>query len=251
MKFSDMQPISNNPVLYIKKDKILIIADLHIGIEKQLHELGVNAFSQTNIMKDKIISLCKKYNPNKIFLLGDIKHNIPSSTFQERKDVKDFLENLQLYGEIHIIPGNHDGNIKKLSPKDIIIHPSDGFLHKNIGLVHGHRWPSSDLMYCNNLIFGHTHPTIMLEDRLGYKKFESCWLKGEINQNKLNDRYPNSKKIKFVVIPAFNPLCGGIAANVDGLVGPISKIIDMDNTEVFLLDGSSLGRIKEFNKKKV
>ena len=249
MKFSDIQPIPNIPVLYIKKDNIFIIADLHIGIEKQLQDLGINAFSQTNIMKDKIISLCKKYNPNKIFLLGDIKHNIPSSTFQERKDVIDFLESVMLYADIHIIPGNHDGNIKKLSPKGIIIHPSDGFLYKSIGLVHGHRWPNSDLMYCNNLIFGHTHPTIMLEDRLGYKKFEPCWLKGETNQKNLFDKYQNSKKINFVVMPAFNPLCGGIAANVDGLVGPIRKIIDLDNTEVFLLDGSSLGKIKEFNKK--
>jgi len=48
-----------------------------------------------------------------------------------------------------------------------------------------------------------------------------------------------------VVIPAFNPLCGGIAANVDGFAGPFGKIIDINNSEVFLLDGSSLGKIQD------
>ena len=35
MDFADLQPITNHPALFIKKHNILIIADLHIGIEKQ------------------------------------------------------------------------------------------------------------------------------------------------------------------------------------------------------------------------
>ena len=147
--------------------------------------------------------------------------------------------------KIHIIPGNHDGNISKLSPSDVILHPSKGYVFKDIGLVHGHRWPSSELMLCRYLIIAHTHPTVMLEDRLGYKNFETCWLKGEINKKSLSSRYPESKNIKFVVLPAFNPLCGGIAANVDGFIGPFGKIIDLKNSEVFLLDGSFLGKIQD------
>ena len=135
------------------------------------------------------------------------------------KDVKDFLISLLSYCDIHIIPGNHDGNIKKISPSNIIIHSSDGFIFKDIGLIHGHRWASSELMLCKYLIIGHTHPTIMFEDRLGYKKFESCWLKGEISRKSLVRRYPNSKNIKFINIPAFNPLCGGIPLNIDGFIG--------------------------------
>ena len=245
MNFSDLQPIPNNPALFIKKEKTLIIADLHIGIEKQLQEFGVNACSQTNFMRDRVITLFNKYYPKRIFLLGDIKHNIPFSTFTEKKDVKDFLENLLTFCEVHIIPGNHDGNINKISPSDVIIHGSEGFVFKNIGLVHGHRWPNSEIMHCKFLIIGHTHPSIMLEDRLGYKNFESCWLKGDITKKSLRIKYPDSKKIKFVVIPAFNPLCGGIAANVDGFAGPFGKMIDINNSEVFLLDGSSLGKIQD------
>ena len=243
MNFIDIQPVHGSQALFIKKDKILIIADLHIGIEKQLVEYGVNTFLQINLMKDRIIKLCEKYKPKKIFLLGDVKHNIPFSTFKETYDVKDFLVTLLEFSEIHITIGNHDGNIKKISPNDVIIHSSSGFIHKNIGLIHGHSWPSQELMQCNHLIFGHSHPTILLEDRLGFKNFQQCWLKGIIKAEVLADRFPNSKKINFILMPAFNELCGGVAVNVEGILGPLGKIIDVDKSDVFLIDGSSLGKV--------
>jgi len=48
-----------------------------------------------------------------------------------------------------------------------------------------------------------------------------------------------------LVMPAFNPLCGGIAVNKEGIMGPIGKIMDIKNAQVYLLDGSSLGRVKD------
>jgi len=242
MNFADLQPISNHPALFIKKEKILVIADLHIGIEKQLQEFGLNTISHTNKLKENIIYLIKKYNSKKIFLLGDIKHNIPNITFQEKKDVSDFLEDLISFCEVNIIPGNHDGNIKKIAPNDVIIHSSKGYIYKKIGLIHGHTIPTKELMLSDYLILAHTHPSIMLEDRLGYRYFESCWLKGEINNINL---YKRSNSIKFIVLPAFNPFCGGIAINIEGFIGPFNKIIETNECEVFLLDGSYLGKIKD------
>jgi hypothetical protein len=241
---SELKPISNEPALFINK-KILVVADLHIGIESQLREQGINTASQTQTMTNRLITLCEKYKPKEIILLGDIKHNIPSSTIQERKDVRNFLETIQTYGIIHIIPGNHDGNIQKISPPDIIVHPSDGFVLENLGFVHGHRWPSEEIMRCKQLIIGHTHPTVMFTDRLGYKAFEPCWIKGKFIEDKLKEKYPNSTDSEILVMPAFNPLCGGIAANQEGITGPIGKIIDVKNAEVYLLDGSALGKAKD------
>ena len=245
MQLSEIQPILNEPALFISNKKILVVADLHIGIETELREYGLNTSSQTQTMTNHLISLCRKYRPKEIVLLGDIKHNIPSPTIQERKDVENFLEAIQAYGVIHILPGNHDGNIKKISPKDILIHPSDGVILGNIGFVHGHRWPNKEIMLCEQIIIGHTHPTIMLTDRLGYKTFEPCWLKGKTIEDKLKERYPDSAEVQILVMPAFNPLCGGIAVNKEGIMGPIGKIMDIKNAQVYLLDGSSLGRVKD------
>ena len=241
---TELKPILNEPALMINS-KILLVADLHIGIESELSEQGINTASQTQTMTNRLITLCKKYKPKEIILLGDIKHNIPSSTIQERKDVINFLETMQQYGVIHIIPGNHDGNIQRITPTSITIHSSDGFIMENLGFVHGHRWPSEEIMQCEQIIMAHTHPTIMLTDRLEYKTYEPCWLKAKTIQDKLKDRYPNSKESQILITPAFNPLCGGTSANKEGIMGPIGKIIDVENTEVYLLDGSALGKVKD------
>lgn len=245
MEKIDLQPILNQPALFIKEKKILVLADLHIGIESELSEKGVNAASQIKKITNRFILLCKKYKPKEIVLLGDVKHNIPSSTIQERKDVKKFLEEIKSYGLIHIVPGNHDGNIQRISPDHTIIHPSDGFVIENIGFVHGHRWPSQDIMSCKQIIIGHTHPTIMFTDRLGHKTFEPCWIKAKFNKNKLAKKYPGSTYSDILVMPAFNPLCGGIAANREGITGPLGKIIDIKNAQIFLIDGTHLGKIKD------
>jgi putative SbcD/Mre11-related phosphoesterase len=241
---SELKPISNEPALLINK-KVLVVADLHIGIESELREQGINTASQTQTMTNRLIALCEKYKPKEIILLGDIKHNIPSSTIQERKDVRIFLETIQTYGIIHIIPGNHDGNLQQISPLNIIIHPSDGFVLDNLGFVHGHRWPSKEIMQCDQIIIAHTHPTIMLTDRLGHKNFEPCWIKGNFLDSKLKEKYPSSASPKILIMPAFNPLCGGIATNQEGITGPIGKIMDVKNAEIYLLDGSALGKVKD------
>ncbi len=241
---TEIKPIPNEPALIIN-NKILLVADLHIGIESELREQGINTASQTQAMTNRLITLCKKYKPKEIILLGDIKHNIPSSTIEERKDVIAFLETIQQRSVIHIIPGNHDGNIQRITPTSITIHPSDGFFLENIGFVHGHRWPSEEIMQCEQIIMAHTHPTIMLTDRLEYKTFEPCWLKAKTIKEKIKEKYPDSNDPQILITPAFNPLCGGISANREGIMGPIGKTIDVENTEVYLLDGSALGKVKD------
>lgn len=245
MDISTIQPIPNEPALFIKEKKILVFADLHIGIESQLREQGVITKSRSDEMINKLFSICKKFNPYDIILLGDIKHNIPTSTIQERKDVKNFLRLIEEYGKIHIIPGNHDGNIKWLTTENIIIHPSSGFIFNGIGFVHGHRWPNEEIMKCKQIIFAHTHPTIMFLDRLNFKTFEPCWVKGNFILKKLKEKYPEAKNPSFLIMPAFNPLCGGAAVNHDGIVGPLGKIIDIKNSEIYLIDGVSLGKVKD------
>jgi putative SbcD/Mre11-related phosphoesterase len=248
MNFDDFQPIPNESVLFCENKELLIIADLHIGIEKELREQGLNPPLQTPKLIENIISLCVEYKPKDIILLGDVKHNIPISTFRERKDVKELLELLTKYGKIHILPGNHDGNISRYSSDKIIIHRSDGFIIEETGLLHGHCWPRTELINCKSIIIGHTHPTVMLKDRLGYKTYEPCWLQGSCFIEKIYEKYKKKNNPNIIIMPAFNKLCGGLAVNCEGIMGPFSNIINVDESKLFLLDGTFLGKVKEIKK---
>jgi putative SbcD/Mre11-related phosphoesterase len=241
----ELQPIIDEPAFLVKEKKLLVIADLHIGIESELRENGLQVPSQTNVMEQRLISILTTNTIDDIILLGDIKHNIPSSTIQERTDVNRFLNTIQTYGTLHVLPGNHDGNIDRLLPSAIKLYPSDGFVFDGIGFTHGHRKPSQEVMQCEQIVIGHTHPTVMLTDRLGYRTFEQCWLHSVPLSDNLLEKYPTSQTLQILIMPAFNPLCGGIAVNRDPLLGPFKVLIDIESAEVYLLDGSSLGKVKD------
>ena len=243
MDISKIQPVANQPALIID-NKILVIADLHIGIESELSEHGVNVSSQTEKMFESLQKICKKYKPERIILLGDVKHNIPTSTFSERKDVRKFLEKTSLLAKIDIVVGNHDGFIKKLTPDNINVHPSDGFIIENIGFIHGHSWPKEEVILCDQIIMAHTHPTIMLTDRLEHKSFEPCWIHAKPNKKSIKEKYKIDKIPKILIVPAFNPLCGGIAINKDGITGPMGKLIAISESSIYLMDGTSLGIVE-------
>ena len=251
MDISQIQPVINEPALFLKKEKILIIADLHIGIDSELKNYGIAQTEHTQNMIKHFFSICKKQKPNEIILLGDIKHNIPNTSYRERKDVQKFLEQIKDIGTIHIVPGNHDGFIEKLTPSDIKIHSSEGFILENIGFVHGHRWPSNDVMNCRQIIMAHTHPCILFRDRLNHKTYEPCWVKTNFLQKKLKEKYPRSNDPFLLILPAFNNLCGGISINEEKVIGPIGKIIDLQKAEIYLLDGANIGRIEKIKKNQV
>ncbi len=240
-----LQPLMDEPALLLKEKKLLVIADLHIGIESELRENGVQVPSQTKRMEERLLSIVIKNEVSDIIFLGDIKHTIPSSTYQERTDVKTFLAMIQSYSTLHVLPGNHDGNIDRLLTPGIQLHPSDGYVIEGIGFTHGHRKPSLEIMQCDQVIIGHSHPTVMLMDRLGYRTFEQCWVRGPPLFEALHQKYPNSPTSQILLMPAFNPLCGGTAVNQDSLLGPFKSLIDVDNADLYLLDGSSIGKVKD------
>ncbi|MBS3748477.1 MAG: metallophosphoesterase [Candidatus Thermoplasmatota archaeon] len=246
-----IQPIHQTPSLFIKEKKMLILADLHIGIENELQEKGLHVSSQLPQMWYMIKKLYADYQPKDIVLLGDIKHSIPQTPFHEKKQLRRFFSDLNNMATIHIIPGNHDGNIKWYLPEDVILYESDGTVLDSIGLLHGHRWPKKSVLQASYLLMGHTHPTVMLQDRLKYETYESCWVKTRLNLEKTKERYPSfNPTLEIIILPAFNPLCGGLAVNRDGIMGPMDNIIDQDKSEFFLLDGSYLGTIQNIQPEK-
>jgi len=235
----NIYPVHNEPALTF--DKTLIIADLHIGIEHVLRNAGFNIPSQSKKMMEKIIMLCRKQNINRVVIVGDIKHNIPNTSYQEFDEIPGFFEELLKFCSVDVVPGNHDGGIKKLLSKNVKIHSSRGFIFNDIGFFHGHSWPDENIMKCEYVVMGHNHPVIVFKDKLGYRSSKTCWLRGKMLKNR--DRYKTTNP-EIIIMPSFNKLCGN-PVNQKKFLGPTTKLLDIKNLSIYLLNGTFLGKIKD------
>ncbi len=238
----------------------LIVGDTHFGMENKLRKKGIydNQFSMR--LYYKLEELIIKNKIKKLILLGDVKEEIQ---FIDEK-VKEILIKLSKLCEVIIVRGNHDGGIEAINNpvslelcnvqghggiekiNNIKIIDASGFVYKKLALMHGHSWPNEKLMECNYLITAHQHPCILITDGFGKKHFEPVWLIASADDKKIKEYYKKyNKKIKLILIPAFNPLVGS-ALNLEKnkMLGPVvnNKLFKLDDALVFQLNGTSLGK---------
>jgi len=187
--------------LFLKKQKTLIIADLHLGIEESLTKQGI-LIPKTNLQntQNKLKKILNQTNNlNKIIINGDLKHEFGKKTIQEQNETKKILDLLSTKTkETIIIKGNHD-TIQNYS-KQALTTNEYFFPTEKILILHGHKLSQSqEYKKAKTLIIAHEHPTITLTDKLKKETYK-CFLKGKYNQKNL------------IVMPSFlsNPLGSNI-----------------------------------------
>ena len=277
---SNLKPVGSEPALLLRRgvERVLIVGDLHIGWEVTLARQGIHVPSQTSKMLLRLKALIEKNHPTRLIMLGDIKHSVTGAELEEWRDVPEFFEKLlKLVPTIQVIVGNHDGNLEPLTPSKIELLPSSGIvLWKKYGLLHGHAWPTPEILGCNTLILGHLHPAVTLRDAMGYRVSKPAWITTSCDPTKLLpgtlkaagisvkgdaseilwERFhvrPNVERCIFV--PTFNDFLGGRPVNSERVeekhagdrLGPLlrSGAVDLDEAEVHLLDGTYLGRVRQ------
>lgn len=249
------EPINDEPAAIIEisetGERILVLADLHVGIEYELRAAGANIPSQTHVMEKMILDICKEHCPDRIVVLGDVKHTVPAPPRQPRAYFwGEFREIPKLLGSIglpvEICLGNHDGGLDEIleESRNARIHPSSGFRIGDTGFFHGHAWPSENVAKSGRLIMAHAHPTLVLIDELGQRYPMRCWVRSKMTR-KGAEKYGLERSAEMVVVPAFNPFCGGGAVNEKGLLGVLfeNEIADEKNAEIYLLDGTFMGKL--------
>jgi putative SbcD/Mre11-related phosphoesterase len=249
------RPFINEPALTI--GDTLVLADLHLGIEYELSLSGINIPSQIEQRVGRTLRYLEMTNAQRVVLLGDVKHSIGTTSPLERSDIPQFLRSIAECAPVDIVPGNHDGGIEYLIPRDthfgIKIHSSRGCRIGDVGLVHGHTWPSADLLTCSNVILGHNHPIVRLADSLGYVSSKPVWIRTHFVESVFRERYPELNGYadpRVIIMPAFNELVGGIAFNeatYDTLLGPLfaHHVILLEEAQAYLLDGTYLGTVDQ------
>lgn len=252
------KPVLNERALLIesKKGNILVVADFHIGFEYELMTQGLRIPSQTEGMARKLNSIIASTKADRLVIIGDLKHKVPGTSYQELREIPSFLDGISC-DTIELVAGNHDAELEYIVPKKVGIRQSSGMIieagGKKFGLFHGHAWPSREIITgCDYLVCAHLHPFVSIKDALGGVHREPCWffsslLPDEVKKN-YGDGEHNPEMQEVVVMPPFNPMLGGVAINEIASFDSFFSCVDFDEGEVFLLDGTSLGQLKNFRQ---
>ncbi len=256
--------------------RTVVVADLHIGWELALSQKGIHVPSQTPKLLKKLVDVVSRYKADRLLILGDVKHTVASAETLEWRDVPEFFSALERQvNEVLVVRGNHDGNIEPLLPESVKVLPSTGTVIGDVGLFHGHRWPSPGLLGCRTLVMGHVHPVVVFRDPAGFRVTRQVWVKadcdGVLLSKVLQRKYGVKRKeeqartpqgalesgvrsSKLLIVPSFNDFLGGRPLNegrgVLGsgkVAGPVlrSEAVDLRNAETYLLDGTYLGTLEQ------
>ncbi len=269
--------VDNEPALMLQVDseKILVVSDLHIGYERTLADKGVKIPSLAPRLYEKLEQIIFRQRPDRVMLSGDIKHGTMKLLPHEWMDVPEFFEKLLSLGiPIEVVPGNHDGGLMHLLPREVVLHSPRGAVtrsQKKVLVTHGHTWPTPAGLSADLVVMGHNHFSVEFRETSGVRAVEPVWVVAHWNPEKMAAEFLHSSSIKYqgdaqaafqqrfgfevsnpviIIVPAFNPMLGGMKINRSSkgrYISPIlqPEVVDMQQAEIYLLDHTYLGRKKD------
>ncbi|MBU3912609.1 MAG: metallophosphoesterase [Nanoarchaeota archaeon] len=183
--------------LWFPAEKILVIADLHIGYEDMLSSVGVfipkHQFQQTLDELARVVDRIGKVK--EIVICGDLKHEFGKISNQEWKETLKILDFLQERGKVVLVRGNHDSILEPIARRrglKIV----ESYVVKGILFAHGDKKVNISDKKIKMIVLGHKHPAITVSDNYKSEKYK-CFLVGKW-QGKL-----------VVILPSFFPLVEG------------------------------------------
>jgi metallophosphoesterase superfamily enzyme len=150
--------------------------------------------------------------------------------------------------EIHLVKGNHDGDLEAWVPyrRHLTIHDGRGMRLGGLGLYHGHTWPLREAVEAEYLVLAHNHPSVEFTDRLGHRLREPAWVRARLVRELASERFGEADP-EVIMMPPFNELLVGTPLNRPGFpgLGPLLArgLVDLENAEVYLVDGIHLGKL--------
>jgi len=189
---------------FLEKEKILVVADLHLGYEEGLQEHGVflPRFQFKQVVSDfeKIFKKIGRERVEEVIILGDLKHKFGSISKQEWKETLDLLDflkkKLRKGGKIILIKGNHDTILEPIVRKKRV-KLKDFYIKGSLAFIHGHKFFSEILdKKVRKIFLGHLHPAITIREGVKSEIYK-CFLVGKW------------KGREVVILPSFFPLVEG------------------------------------------
>ncbi|MDI1495360.1 MAG: phosphoesterase [Cenarchaeum symbiont of Oopsacas minuta] len=230
------------PVLTITgKHRYLVITDVHLGFESNIISKDIHLGKESMARKSahRILNLIKKSHSDSLVLLGDVKSGTKKITDFEWRNVPQFFDDL---GDIEtiLVPGNHDGNISKLIPKNITISSQSGVVIEQVLLTHGHAMPSEKFGTVHNIVMGHVHPAYSKDDSI--LNGQPVWVYLMAKREKI---FAFGKgNIGITIMPPFNEYLyyGGKRSYSKSTSPIVRRALDgLESAKIISMDGAILG----------
>ncbi|HYA54877.1 MAG TPA: hypothetical protein VEG42_04670 [Thermoplasmata archaeon] len=251
-----LRPVPDAPALVIEPGaaggpRTLVVADVHLGLGSTVERPLGPPEASADLLAEWLIALARSTRSEAVLVAGDAKHPIVGTPPALRSVVFDFFSEVLRAGyTAELVLGNHDVGIVRHLPREVVVHPASGVVRNEVGVFHGHRWPSNRVLRAPHLVAGHLHPGFRLaptaDDPEGKRR---CWVRVERperpRRSNRRRRHIEPRAREVVIVPAFNPIAGTEALNRErparGRSFLYRRFLSEGTARAFLLDGTDLG----------
>lgn len=211
--------VTSDRCLVLDDGPTVVISDLHLGYEKALEEEGMYLPRfNTDSIREALNRIICRYEPKRIVLLGDIKHDFKRTRYEGKEEVRRIAELLLNTADVVAVKGNHDNFLQNIL-QDVDIMAVDYVDLCGFRMEHGHTDSGK-----RPVIIGHEHPSVRISGSVSGGVKLQCFL--------------HMKKEGIIVIPPFSPLSAGTDLSLstpDTFMSPACRAADTCDADVYAI----------------
>jgi hypothetical protein len=219
MREKEIRPgvrITNDRCLILDDGPTVVLGDLHLGYERALEQEGMYLpRTNTDSIREALNDILSKYEPKRVVLLGDIKHDFRRAGFEEKREVRKVFSLLAEAAQVVAVKGNHDNYLQNIV-SDL------GFLVVDYVDIMGYRLEHGHVdSGIRPIIIGHEHPSVRIPGAVGGGLKIQCFVHAE--------------KEGVIVLPPFSPFASGndLVLDKDCVMAPALKASDFASARIY------------------
>ena len=208
--------ITSDRCLVMDEGPTVVLGDLHLGYERALEQDGMYIpRTNSDSIRDALNDILFRYEPERVVLLGDIKHDFRHSGYEEKNEVRGIMRLLSEATEVVVIKGNHDNFLQNII-NDLGMLAADYVDLAGFRLEHGH--VDSGV---RPVIIGHEHPSVRIPGSVGGGLKLQCFV--------------HARQDGVIVLPPFSPFSSGNDLVLDEkcVMAPALKSSDFANADMY------------------
>jgi putative SbcD/Mre11-related phosphoesterase len=223
--------VTNERCLILDDGPTAVLGDLHLGYESALEEEGMYIpRMNTESIRDALNNVLSLYEPKRVVLLGDIKHDFKRSKREARAEVTKIIELLEEASDVIVVKGNHDNFLQNIL-SDLGLMAVDHIDMAGFRMEHGHIDSK-----VRPVIIGHEHPSVRIPGAMSGGMKIHCFV--------------HQREDGVIVLPPFSPFSAGNDLVLDGkcIMAPALSSSNYPEAEIYGISEvgiMKLGKLKD------